>query len=517
ANYTVISGDTMSGLARLFGTTISQLRAANPQLANDAIYIGQRLHVPGMIEGVTVRPDGPGQETGGTTTPGRTPAPSTTPGSPPAGTPGALPTIPQEFLDAVKLFGNALGYFDQGLGKEIIGELLAAHRLVTGLAKDGPGYADAVALLSLAHQQSKLRVAYFKQVEDWKVSPDNPNRENLMKLQRLTRRLGDGVRAASIPAQVAKMADNLLIACGFSADGSPVTTEQRLLAAKELVGIGKLMGDLRWVLEVGTVLEARYLGTEVVAMINTIRNAAARIGDDVAEQAMKHLTPLLRKAQGQALSLIAPDLVEAFRWFGVELSKSSSRAMIRRGVENVGWNVLKAFKVAGGPAAGLVIEYQLLQARFIADLFDQAGDGISNWVSQGLYGRMFLTVKRDVRAKSSNSTTLFRALFRHDSGDYFLRNGDYGVRGRWLPFARSRWAFPQQLGILPPSLMRRLQDQGMTADPGPLLQEIISTASMEMQLPFRQVESGVLDEVASIATEYLDKVYRDTFERDPPT
>ena len=57
ANYTVIPGDTLSGIASRFDTTVDSLLALNPQLVGDRIYIDQKLFVPGadklLTPGVT--------------------------------------------------------------------------------------------------------------------------------------------------------------------------------------------------------------------------------------------------------------------------------------------------------------------------------------------------------------------------------------------------------------------------------------------------------------------------------
>jgi LysM repeat protein len=68
ANYLVVEGDTLSGIAQRFKTSVETLRTLNGQLANDTIYLGQRLNVPGAE--IALRPgveisetwqiDGPG-------------------------------------------------------------------------------------------------------------------------------------------------------------------------------------------------------------------------------------------------------------------------------------------------------------------------------------------------------------------------------------------------------------------------------------------------------------------------
>lgn len=46
ANYTVVQGDTLGGIAQRFNTSVATLHALNPQLAGDMIYRDQRLNVP---------------------------------------------------------------------------------------------------------------------------------------------------------------------------------------------------------------------------------------------------------------------------------------------------------------------------------------------------------------------------------------------------------------------------------------------------------------------------------------
>jgi LysM repeat protein len=46
-NYTVVLGDTLSGIAQRFDTTVGTLRTLNGQLIKDTIYRGQKINVPG--------------------------------------------------------------------------------------------------------------------------------------------------------------------------------------------------------------------------------------------------------------------------------------------------------------------------------------------------------------------------------------------------------------------------------------------------------------------------------------
>ncbi len=65
-NYTVRSGDTMAGIASRHGVSLAALKAANPQIGNiNLIHPGQTVHIPagGSAQGPS-KPAGPGGSTG---------------------------------------------------------------------------------------------------------------------------------------------------------------------------------------------------------------------------------------------------------------------------------------------------------------------------------------------------------------------------------------------------------------------------------------------------------------------
>lgn len=55
-NYTVISGDTLTKIAKKFATTVTRLQTAN-NLTNDTIYSGQTLFIPVDSQNITSRAD----------------------------------------------------------------------------------------------------------------------------------------------------------------------------------------------------------------------------------------------------------------------------------------------------------------------------------------------------------------------------------------------------------------------------------------------------------------------------
>ncbi|NMO19745.1 LysM peptidoglycan-binding domain-containing protein [Pyxidicoccus fallax] len=56
SSYRIKSGDTLSGIAQRYGTSVSALMKANPQIKNaDLIYAGKSLNIPGAKDGF----DGP--------------------------------------------------------------------------------------------------------------------------------------------------------------------------------------------------------------------------------------------------------------------------------------------------------------------------------------------------------------------------------------------------------------------------------------------------------------------------
>lgn len=99
--YRVTWGDTLSGIARRFGTSISTILQANPQITNpNLIYVGQDIEIP----------------TGDTPPPPPPPPPGTTPTPPPTGTqtytvqPGdTLSAIARRFNTTVAAIAQASG------------------------------------------------------------------------------------------------------------------------------------------------------------------------------------------------------------------------------------------------------------------------------------------------------------------------------------------------------------------------------------------------------------------------
>ncbi|MCI3029183.1 LysM peptidoglycan-binding domain-containing protein [Desemzia sp. C1] len=65
SSYAVKSGDTLSGIARKYNTTVVNLKSLN-KLSSDTIYVGQKLTVSGAVKEETVKPSAPstGSNTG---------------------------------------------------------------------------------------------------------------------------------------------------------------------------------------------------------------------------------------------------------------------------------------------------------------------------------------------------------------------------------------------------------------------------------------------------------------------
>ena len=66
-NYTIHSGDTLSGLAQRYGTSVSALMKANPQISDaNKIYTGRSLNIPGARDGFdSARGGGSGHQLSG--------------------------------------------------------------------------------------------------------------------------------------------------------------------------------------------------------------------------------------------------------------------------------------------------------------------------------------------------------------------------------------------------------------------------------------------------------------------
>lgn len=80
-NYTIRWGDTLSGLARRYGTTVNALMRANPYIRNaNLIYAGRQLNIPGRTDSFDTNST---RRTGGArpASPGAAPAPAPASGS----------------------------------------------------------------------------------------------------------------------------------------------------------------------------------------------------------------------------------------------------------------------------------------------------------------------------------------------------------------------------------------------------------------------------------------------------
>jgi hypothetical protein len=90
-SYRIKSGDTLSGIASRYHTSVSALMKANPQIKNaNLIYAGKSLNIPGSRDSYDHGPTRPGgnrpggsPSTGGTQAPGSTGTPSRGPGGSP--------------------------------------------------------------------------------------------------------------------------------------------------------------------------------------------------------------------------------------------------------------------------------------------------------------------------------------------------------------------------------------------------------------------------------------------------
>lgn len=64
STYTIKSGDTLSGIANKYGTSVSELMSLNPYITNaNLIYAGKTLNLPGATQQTTTQPKAPVQTT----------------------------------------------------------------------------------------------------------------------------------------------------------------------------------------------------------------------------------------------------------------------------------------------------------------------------------------------------------------------------------------------------------------------------------------------------------------------
>ncbi|RWZ61500.1 LysM domain-containing protein [Labedella populi] len=124
-SYTVVAGDTLIGIAKAHGTTVSSILAANGLTRSSIIYPGQIIAIPG----------------GEAAAPAPTPAPARAPA--PAGSDATTPLTAEMHANAALIvaIGRSLGVSDQGL---VIA--LAAAMQESGLRNLDHGHADSVGI-----------------------------------------------------------------------------------------------------------------------------------------------------------------------------------------------------------------------------------------------------------------------------------------------------------------------------------------------------------------------------------
>ncbi len=115
ASYTVVSGDTLSGIAAAHGVTTSALFAANGLHGGDIIYPGQTITLPGLQTAAATTPAPPAAQPA---PPAATPAPAPAPAPAPQPAPQVIAALDAPMTENARLIiatGRSIGASDQAI------------------------------------------------------------------------------------------------------------------------------------------------------------------------------------------------------------------------------------------------------------------------------------------------------------------------------------------------------------------------------------------------------------------
>jgi len=498
ANYSVVPGDTISGIAQRFDTTVATLRERNPQLDKDKIYVGQGLYVPGAEKRLT-----PGVSTSEVLTavigPDGKPLPKDDKKPADVAPDDKLTPKQQLALDIIEILVNGAAYFQHPVAKAYLDEWKKLKSAVeTHDKKDATGWAKAKADLELLSNTVKFGELFTKEMAALETYFGNAEakaqvRAGLQVAGRFRRNIERVLRFGGIFADIAGAADDMVVMCGYDKDlsGKEASIKDRLQAAYNLTGpIPNPGKDLPRVLNVAGYVAKKLGAAQAVEGWSIVSQVTNKFGRGTSEVFAKWIKPVLYKAattEGvEAEKRLAYRIASELGGLVGEFAASNSNQVLKATAKVVGERLGFALRIGVSAEFGIALAIVELEAQFVADLYKTALPSFTMVFSVADFGRQANVLKREVRGKQVSSGETADALFR------YLLEGGGSAPGSWLQSARAPiktawWQYSmQQMGNRPELLMER---QTFYANPVAYVRPIADCAT-KVLLAARRTAAG---------------------------
>jgi hypothetical protein len=415
-------------------------------------------------------------------------------------------------IDIIKAFAELADDFDHPLAKQFIAQWEQLVKTFEALRKNGltasAAYGDTIASLKLLKRTGVFADAVVREWKKFQGAFGDPfnapvTRSTLQSFGRFKRTMGRLARVGAIAETFLSAADNVVVACGYKSDlsGAEAGTLERLEAAANLVSdVASLPGELSWLAAIGRVVATRLGAASAVAAIRTVETAVNRFGDKVGKVVMRWIAPMLEKlasAEGTQAAVRAGEriAVELGAWAGT-FEAATTNQLFREAANLLAGRLGLAFRVGTSAPFAIALEVARLEAQFAAELYRDAYDSISNFMSARLFGKTINQLKNEIRNQPDGNVAQCNALFKY-AFFTMLSAADNQVRGGWLPYARQE---------VPRRVIGSAFEARFPADPIGAL-----TALEPADIKVLIAAPAIKD----IASAYLDHEYKRVFGKDP--
>jgi hypothetical protein len=433
-NYTVIAGDTLSGIASRFKVTLSILQQGNPQLAANKIYVGQRLYVPGAD--ILLTPSVTTTVGDVHVAPGSTPVVET---SILSARPDVRPAYLDGVIDAAEVLAGISGSDVAKKAVDLVKAIRAAEAKLDKASKsDLDAYKSMAANLKVLVEGAEFARAAQETLADQlkpylreglEMSPST-----FQAVRNIQKYVGRLTRAAKLPLTLIGLVDDL----DTMLDSGKSATERASAAQSvvQLVASGSLAKDFYWITGFARNVAEKAGNHHAYAAVSMLRNAARKVGDvgeALSEVMGKWAEPIFKKVSQETGEKVAREWVEKIAFWAAERQAGRIAASVaNQALAQLIGRGLK--ELAFGPA-GLALDAVQLEIEFIAYLNRSIQYSTKVVYSEHLFGKMVTTLKTEVRAQPTSSLRAAEATINY-LYKQMLSGGKSHVRQAWPEFAQ---------------------------------------------------------------------------------